>query len=119
MTPWKSKKYLYPIKDFENYEFRSPINVWSTLPEYSDEISKLRFLEFEVDAGYVLYVPPYWWHSIKFTDNKDNLITTFSYENAASFITNISNYVMYYLQQSNITKTIKSKEPQQETKDEL
>jgi hypothetical protein len=106
MTPWKSKKYLNTIKDFENYEFRSPLNPWAPQLEYADEMEKLRFLEFDVYAGYMLYIPPYWWYSIKFSDSKDNLITSFSYDNAISFITNIPNYSMYYLQQSNITKII-------------
>jgi hypothetical protein len=118
MTPWKSKKYLYPIKDYETYEFRTRVNPWSPQSEYADEMSKLRFLEFDIYAGYVLYVPPYWWYSIKFTDSKDNLVTVFSYDNAASFTTNVPNYLMYYLQQSNITKTIKKKEEEEDKSNE-
>jgi hypothetical protein len=118
MTPWKSKKYLHPIKDFENYDFRSPVNPWSPQPEYSDEMEKLRFLEFEVYSGYVLYVPPYWWYSIKFEDSKDVLITSFTYDNPISFLTNTPNYFLYYLQQSNITKIIKNQESKQVIEEE-
>jgi hypothetical protein len=103
MTPWKSRKYLSPIKDYEHYDFRSAINPWSD----DADLSKLRFLEFDVHSGYVLYVPPYWFYSIKFSDSNENLVSVFQYETAVSFLTNISNYSMYYLQQSNITKVLK------------
>ena len=29
MAPWKFTKYLHEIKDFENFEYRSEINVWN------------------------------------------------------------------------------------------
>jgi len=107
MTPWKSRKYLHPHKDFENYDFRSPVNPWNPQDEFASDMSRLRFLEFDVYAGYVLYIPPYWWYSIKISDNNDTLITSFSYDSAVSFLTNLPNYGMYYLQQSNITKIMK------------
>jgi len=107
LTPWKSRKYLFPLKDYENYDFRSPVNPWTPQDEYANEMSKLKFLDFDVVSGYVLNIPPYWFYSIKLSDSKDNLVTTFTYDTAVSFLTNIPNYFMYYLQQSNITKIIK------------
>jgi hypothetical protein len=111
MTPWKSRKYLHPFKDYENYEFRSPVNPWTMQDEYASDMARLRFLEFDVYAGYALYIPPYWWYSIKISDNNDTLVTSFSYDNAVSFLTNLPNYSMYYLQQSNITKIMKKPVP--------
>jgi hypothetical protein len=32
-------------------------------------MEKVKFLEFTVEKGNVLYIPPYWWYSIQFTDN--------------------------------------------------
>jgi hypothetical protein len=110
MTPWKSRKYLFPVKDFENYDFLSPVNPWTPQDEYSNEMNKLKFLEFDIIGGYVLSIPPYWWYSIKFSNSKDNLITSFTYDTATSFLTNLPNYFMYYLQQSNITKIMKKSE---------
>lgn len=104
MTPWKSRKYLNPIKDYEQYDFRSTLNPWTSDDE---NITKLRFLEFDVHAGYMLYVPPYWFYSIKFSDSSENLVCRFTYDSATSFITNIPNYSIYYLQQSNITNVLK------------
>lgn len=104
MTPWKSRKYLNPIKDYEHYDFRSTLNPWTSDDE---NMTKLRFLEFDVHAGYVLYIPPYWFYSIKFSDSSENLVCRFSYDTATSFLVNVPNYSMYYLQQSNITKVLK------------
>ena len=59
MTPFKSSKYLHAIHDYENYEFRSPVNVWSPQDNYSKDFEKLKFLEFDVNNGDVLYVPSY------------------------------------------------------------
>lgn len=104
MTPWKSRKYLNPIKDYEHYDFRSTLNPWTSDDE---NMMKLRFLEFDVRAGYVLYIPPYWFYSIKFSDSTENLVSQFTYDTATSFIVNLSNYSMYYLQQSNIVNVLK------------
>uniref|UniRef100_A0A6C0B7P1 Cupin-like domain-containing protein n=1 Tax=viral metagenome TaxID=1070528 RepID=A0A6C0B7P1_9ZZZZ len=103
MTPWKSRKYLNPLKDYEHYDFRSTLNPWTD----NENMSRLRFLEFDVHAGYIIYIPPFWFYSIKFSDSTENLVCKFEYNNATSFITNIPNYSMYYLQQSNIVKVLK------------
>jgi len=105
MTPWKSHKYLYPIKDYDNYDFRSPINIWTTQPKYLHEMDKIRFLEFDVLAGHVLYIPPYWWYSIKFSD-EPTLLTGFTYNSIINMVANVPNYVLYFIQQQNIKTRI-------------
>ena len=105
MTPWKSHKYLYPIKDYDNYDFRSPINVWNTQPKYLHEMDKIKFLEFDVLAGNVLYIPPYWWYSIKFSD-EPTLLTGFTYNSIINVVSNLPNYVLYFIQQQNINNRI-------------
>lgn len=104
MTPYKSSKYLSPINDYENYEFRSPVNVWAPQKKYKTDVSKLKFLEFDVMPGYMLYIPPYWWYSIKFSDGQETLVAGFTYNTMMNCITNIPNWALYYLQQHN-TKT--------------
>ena len=105
MTPWKSCKYLSPIKDYENYEFRSTFNPWITP---SPEMEKVRFLEFTVEKGSVLYIPPYWWYSIQFTDK--TAIYAITYNSAMNIVTYSPQWTLYFLQQQNIkqkvTKTI-------------
>ena len=107
MTPWKSSKYLYPIKDYYNYEFRSPINIWKPQRKYFSEMDKLKFLEFELEKGQALYIPPYWWYSIQYTSD-DSIVSAFTYDTLTNYIANSKDIGLYYLQQSN-TKTKISK----------
>jgi hypothetical protein len=104
MTPYKSSKYLSPVNDYENYEFRSQVNVWAPQKKYKSDVSKLKFLEFDVMPGFMLYIPPYWWYSIKFSDGQDTIVSGFTYNTMMNCITNIPNWALYYLQQHN-TKT--------------
>jgi hypothetical protein len=103
MTPWKSRKYLRHAYDYANYEFRSPIDVWDPQPKYLNDHEKIKFLEFDVDNGYVLYIPPYWFYSIKYFDEYTQL-GEYNYNTLINCAANIPNYCMYYLQQSNISK---------------
>jgi len=103
MTPWKSSKYLYPNKDYDNYEFTSPINVWKPQRKYFHEMDKIKFLEFDVLAGNVVFIPSYWWYSIKY-DEEPTICSVFVYNNIMNCISNLPNWFLYYLQQSN-TKT--------------
>jgi hypothetical protein len=106
MTPMKSKKYLKPIKDYDNYEFRSPINVWNPQPEYLHEMDKLKFLEFDVYTGHVLYIPAYWWYSIKYSNEKDTMIYSATYNSVMNCVAHLPQWVLYFLQQHNIYKKI-------------
>ena len=105
MSPWKNRKYLHPIYDYDNYEFRSPIDVWDPQPKYLNEYEKVKFVEFDVDNGYVLYIPPYWFYSIKYFDEYTQL-TEYNYNTLINGVANIPNYCMYYLQQNNIKKKV-------------
>lgn len=112
MTPWKSHKYVYPIKDYDNYDFRSPINVWNPQPKYMHEMDKIKFLEFDVNKGHVLYIPPYWWYSIKFS-TETTMICDFTYNSIMNCVSNIPNYAVYFMQQQN-TKSHSTKVLKQE-----
>jgi hypothetical protein len=96
MTSWKGRKYLHPIIDYDNYEFFSKLNVWFPQKEFLNDIDKLKFLEFEVSAGYVLYIPPFWWYSIKFFP--DTQIVSTSYQTVMNIMSNIPDLFRYYLQ---------------------
>jgi hypothetical protein len=85
----------------------------------------VKFLEFDVFSGNVLYVPPYWWYSIKydFVEKEDNaeigtFLVEYNYSSLINNIANIDDIVKYYLQQQNIfaKKTkIYNEEPTEET----
>ncbi len=106
MTPWKSHKYLYPNMDYDNYEFVSPVNVWKPQKKYLHEMDKMKFLEFDVLAGSVVYIPPYWWYSIKYSEEPDNVVCIFTYNSVMNCVANVKHWGLYYLQQSNNKKRI-------------
>ena len=109
MTPWKSNKYLYPNMDYDNYEFWSQVNVWKPQKKYMHEMDKMKFLEFDVQAGYMFYVPPYWWYSIKYADEPDTVVCNITYNSIMNCVSNLKHWSLYYLQQSNTkTKVVKT-----------
>jgi hypothetical protein len=102
MAPPKSSKYLYTVYDYENFEFRSPVNPWSPQKQYAVDFDKIKCLEVILTPGKTLHIPAYWWYSIKFS--KDSSISCFRYRtymnNAA-----ISPYIaMYALQLQNVKR---------------
>jgi hypothetical protein len=110
MTPWKSRKYLHYKKDYENYEFLSPINVWNTQKEWLNDMDKLKFLEFDVLPGNVLFVPPYWGYSIHYLV-PDTVIYSCQYNTIMNLLGHINDIGMYYLQNQNIVeKRVKTKD---------
>ncbi len=106
MTPWKSSKLLHIDNDYEHYEFRSRINVWNPQEKYLNEMEQLKFLEFNVSEGMMLYIPPYWFYSIKFIKKDDDLamVGGFTYNSVMNITANLPKWGMYYLQQYNITQ---------------
>ena len=104
MTPWKARKYVHTIHDFEKYEFRSPINVWKHQKKYEQDFEKLRFLEFDVLTNHVLYVPPYWYYSIQLTEN--TCVATTTYTTIMNIITHSPEWGRYFIQQRNIRKKL-------------
>lgn len=106
MTPYKSSKYLYTYRDFETYEFRSPVHVWKPSEKYQHEIDKIKFLEIDVVEGNVLYIPPYWWYSIQYDNNVDSLLCSITYNTVMNMVANVPYFVKYYIQQNNIQKRV-------------
>jgi hypothetical protein len=104
MTPFRSHVYLNPIKNYENYIFYSRINVWNVQEEFKNDMDKIRFLEFDVHAGYTLYLPPYWWYSIQFS-SVDTRIVGVEYQTAANVLAHSADLCKHYLQVYN-TKSV-------------
>jgi len=102
LAPPKSIKYLFPNYDYENFEFSSPINPWNVQPQYSSEFDKVKCLEFDLNVGCTLFIPPYWWYSIQFSENSS--LSIMKYRTYMNNIT-ISPYIfMYALQVQNIRR---------------
>jgi len=94
MTPWRNRKYMDPIDDFENYDFYSKSSIHK----------ECEFLEFVVESGHVLYIPPFWWHSIKI-EYADTVAIGIHYKTVANVIACLPSLTRYYLQLSS-TKVI-------------
>ena len=107
MTSWKSSKYLYPFKDYVNYEFRSSVNPKQPQSKYINDYEKINFIEFYINAGYILYIPPYWWYSISYLDDPTTFICNIKYNTFINCTSNIWDLALYFLQQQNITKKVK------------
>ncbi len=107
LSPPHSIKYLYPNYDYENFEFRSPVNPWAPQPKYVADFDKMKCLEFTLTPGKTLYIPAYWWYSIKF--NKNTSISCFNYRTYMNNIA-VSPYIgMHALQIQNVKRNVVKK----------
>ena len=107
LAPPHSIRYLYPNYDYENFEFRSPVDPWCPQPKYIADFDKMKCLEFTLTPGKTLYIPAYWWYSIKF--NKNTSISCFNYRTYMNNIA-VSPYIgMHALQIQNVKRNIVKK----------
>jgi len=107
LSPPKSSKYLYPTNDYENFEFRSPVNPWSVQPKFSADFDKIKCLEITLLPGKFIYIPAYWWYSFKFGED-----TSVSYLSYRTYMNNVAispNIIMYALQNQNIKREVVKK----------
>ena len=105
MTPWRSYKYLHVYHNYDDYEFVSNINPWTPQMEYINDFQKIKFLEFQVSKGNVIYIPPYWFYSIKYEE--DTVCSGFVYNSVMNMLSNSHHYMRYYLQQGIKKKVLK------------
>jgi hypothetical protein len=112
LAPPKSGRYLSPINDYENFEFRSPLNPWSIQPQYSSDFDKMKCLDITLTVGKILHIPSYWWYSIKF--GKDSSITSFFYRTYMNNLAISPHIFMYALQQQNVKREVVKKYPIEE-----
>lgn len=106
LTPWRSGRHLHPIKDYEHYEFRSAINIWNPQKHFMGDLDKVHFVDVEVHAGQVLFIPAWWWYSIRFSSDTTTCVATLRYNTIADIVSNAKRWGLYYLQQSNIKKKV-------------
>ena len=107
LTPPKSSKYLYEERDYENFEFRSPLNPWNIQTQYKPDFDKIKMLEIIVPKGQVLFIPAYWWYSMEFT--KETVLLSFKYKTYMNTISILPRLMMRFLQSQNIKREIVQK----------
>jgi len=104
LSPPKSSKYLYPINDYENFEFKSPVNPWDPQTKYRADFDKIKCLEIVLTPGRFLYIPAYWWHTFKFEENTS--VSCFKYRTYMNNIAISPKIFMYALQNQNVERKI-------------
>jgi hypothetical protein len=103
LAPPKSTKHLHAIYDYENFEFRSLINPWNPT-QYINDFNKIKCLEFTLLPGKTLYIPAYWWYSVKFNNNTS--ITRFNYRTYINNLAILPYIGLHALQIQNIKRNI-------------
>jgi hypothetical protein len=108
LLPPKSAKYLYPLNDYENFEFISPVNVWNVQDKYRNEYDKIRSVDVTLLPGQMIYIPAYWWYSIKFVKTNTS-ICAFKYNTYMSALSISNHIIMKLLQRQNTKRVIAKK----------
>jgi len=103
LIPPKDSKYLYPISDYDVFEFRSPVNPWKVQPEYQDDFDKIKTLEVELFQGMIMYIPAYWWYSVQFVVPETS-VCSFKYRTHMNTISILPHTMMNVLQNLNIKR---------------
>ena len=107
LIPPHSSKYLYPIKDYDNFEFRSPVNVWDVQPEYKADFDKVKVLDVTLNKGEIIFIPAYWWYSIEY--EKISSVCSFKYRTFMNVLAISPEIVLSMLQGQNIKRDIAKK----------
>ena len=100
LIPPKDTRYLYPINDYDILEFRTPVNPWKVQPEYQDDFDKIKTLEVELFQGMVMFIPAYWWYSIKFVVSETS-VCSFKYRTHMNTVSIAPQLVLNVLQNMN------------------
>jgi len=107
LAPPKSKKYLYQINDYENFEFKSPINPWNVQNEYKPDFDKIKCLELDLVPGKMLFIPAFWWYSFEFNENTS--LCSFKYKTYMNTFSNAPLFIMRFLQSQNVKRNVAKK----------
>jgi hypothetical protein len=108
LIPPKSARYLYPTDDYENFEFRSPLNPWEIQRQYKADFDKIKTLEIELTPGKIVYIPAYWWYSVKFMEPLTS-VCVFKYRTYMNTVAILPKLCMKTLQRQNTKREIVKK----------
>lgn len=101
LAPPRNSAFLNEVKKYETQEFYSLTNPWNG-PE-----KKVKFLEITITPGRLLFIPAYWWYSIRL--EKDACVCIFHYKTIMNVIATLPDIGMSILQRHNTTtKTLPS-----------
>jgi hypothetical protein len=101
-------RYLHTIYDYENFEFKSPINPWMPQTKFKGDFDKVKCLELTLLPGKTLFIPANWWYSIKMNSN-DTSISCFKYRTYMNNIAIFPYIFTFILQMQNIKRNLNKK----------
>jgi len=107
LIPPYNKRYLFVEKDYDNYEFRSPVDPWNVQEKYKRDYDKVKSLDVTIDAGTIVVIPPYWFYSIKFMGIPS--VCSMSYQTIMNTLAILPEIGMTVLQGQNIKHNIVNK----------
>ena len=102
-----SSKHLYTVKDYDNFEFRSPVNPWAIQQEYKADFDKVKTLDLQMTNGVMIYIPAYWWYTIEYEEVSS--ILSFSYRTYMNTLAILPELFMCFLQNQNIKMEVAKK----------
>lgn len=102
LIPPKSSKYLYARTDYENFEFVSPVSPWNVQHAYKADYDKIKTLEVELVPGKIVFIPAYWWYSIKFYDGAT--VCAFKYRTYMNTVSILPHLFLHFLQRQNVKR---------------
>jgi hypothetical protein len=108
LVPPKYTKFLHAVEDYELFEFRSPVSLVDPLPEYKEDVDKIKSLDITLYPGQILFLPAYWWYSVTFGSNtsvgSNTSALVFQYKTFMNVISLLPYYALYAMQMQNIQR---------------
>jgi hypothetical protein len=96
-----NNKYLHIEKDYNNNEFYSTIDIYNVTDNFIKDYNKIKFMKLVLNKGDLLYIPSYWFYSIRLTTCETTVIN-FKYETYTSLVSILPTIIQSYLQNKNI-----------------
>jgi len=101
LSPPKSSEYLSETKNYNTFEFSSPINPWNVQDEYMFDMKNVDTLDITLREGQVLYIPAFWWYSIEF--QKEAVISSLKYRTYMNTLAVLPRFILRFFQMQNVS----------------
>jgi hypothetical protein len=107
LIPPCASRYLDIIKDYDNFEYRSPVNPWHVQEKYKASFGKIKVLDLNITPGQIIFIPAYWWYSIEYTEL--SCICSFQYRTYMNTLAILPEIILSLLQKQNIKRDVVKK----------
>ena len=101
LIPPESTKYLRENREYEYFEFTSPLNPWNIQEKYKNDLRRIKTLDVTINEGEILFIPSFWWYSIKM--NELSSIVVSKYWTHMNIVATTPHHLLYLLQNQNIS----------------